>query len=68
MNNSKLNASVEACEYIKSKIEPESIIGVGTGSTVNYFIDELAKLKHLFKGTVQLWETKIHCTTMQLAE
>ena len=29
-----------------------SIIGVGTGSTVNYFIQELAKIKHMFKGAV----------------
>lgn len=28
------------------------IIGVGTGSTANFFIDELAKIKHKIKGTV----------------
>ena len=28
------------------------IIGVGTGSTANFFIDELAKIKHTIKGTV----------------
>lgn len=28
------------------------IIGVGTGSTANFFIDELAKIKHQIKGTV----------------
>jgi ribose 5-phosphate isomerase A len=28
------------------------IIGVGTGSTANYFIDELAKVKHRFDGAV----------------
>jgi ribose 5-phosphate isomerase A len=28
------------------------IIGVGTGSTANFFIDELAKIKDRFKGTV----------------
>ena len=52
MSNSKLNASIEAIEYIKSKIDINSIIGVGTGSTVNYFIEELAKIKHTFKGAV----------------
>ena len=52
MSNSKLNASIEAIKYIKPKIDFNSIIGVGTGSTVNYFIEELAKIKHLFKGTV----------------
>ena len=52
MSNSKLNASIEAIEYIKPKIDMSSIIGVGTGSTVNYFIEELAKIKHMFKGAV----------------
>ena len=52
MSNSKLNASIEAIEYIKPKIDINSIIGVGTGSTVNYFIEELAKIKHIFKGAV----------------
>ena len=52
MSNSKLNASIEAIKYIKPKIDFNSIIGVGTGSTVNYFIEELAKIKHLFKGAV----------------
>ena len=52
MSNSKLNASIEAIEYLKPKIDTNSIIGVGTGSTVNYFIDELAKIKHIFKGAV----------------
>ena len=52
MSNSKLNASIEAIEYIKPKIDMNSIIGVGTGSTVNYFIQELAKIKHIFRGAV----------------
>ena len=52
MSNAKLNASLEAIEYIKPKINMDSIIGVGTGSTVNFFIQELAKIKQLFKGAV----------------
>ena len=52
MSKSKLNASIEAIEYIKPKIRINSIIGVGTGSTVNFFINELAKIRHLFKGAV----------------
>jgi ribose 5-phosphate isomerase A len=36
-----------AIEYVRS-----GIIGVGTGSTANYFIDELAKIKHRFDGAV----------------
>ncbi|MET3119071.1 ribose 5-phosphate isomerase A [Undibacterium sp. GrIS 1.8] len=30
----------------------DSIVGVGTGSTANFFIDELAKIKHKIKGAV----------------
>jgi ribose 5-phosphate isomerase A len=37
-----------AIEYVV----PETIIGVGTGSTANFFIDELAKIKHTIEGTV----------------
>ncbi len=36
-----------AVEYVKS-----GIIGVGTGSTANYFIDELAKVKGRIDGAV----------------
>ena len=57
MSNSKLNASIEAIEYIKPKIRIDSIIGVGTGSTVNFFINELAKIRHLFKGAVSSSDT-----------
>ena len=37
----KKQAAIEAIKYIKDY----SIIGVGTGSTVNYFIQELGKMK-----------------------
>jgi ribose 5-phosphate isomerase A len=52
MSNAKLNASIEACEYVRANIDINSIIGIGTGSTVNYFIEELAKIKNLFRGAV----------------
>ncbi len=50
MNQDQLKALVgkAAVDYI---IE-DAIVGVGTGSTVNYFIDELAKIKHKIKGAV----------------
>lgn len=41
-----------AADYIKPHLEYNSIIGVGTGSTANCFIDELAKFKHIFDGAV----------------
>jgi len=36
---------------IKYVVE-DTIIGIGTGSTANYFIDALAAMKHKIKGTV----------------
>lgn len=41
-----------AADYIKPHLENDSIIGVGTGSTANCFIDALAEFKHLFDGAV----------------
>lgn len=41
-----------AVEYILPMLESDTIVGVGTGSTANLFIDELAKYKHDFDGTV----------------
>ncbi len=33
-------------------IEDDSVVGVGTGSTVNFFIEELARIKHRIEGAV----------------
>ncbi len=33
-------------------LEPNTIIGVGTGSTANHFIDALATIRHRIEGTV----------------
>jgi ribose 5-phosphate isomerase A len=33
-------------------VEDNAIIGVGTGTTINYFIDALANIKHRLQGTV----------------
>jgi len=44
----KQAVAISAIDYV---IDGE-IIGVGTGSTANFFIDELAKIKHRIKGTV----------------
>ena len=41
-----------AVAYILPMLEANTIVGVGTGSTANLFIDELAKHKGLFDGTV----------------
>jgi ribose 5-phosphate isomerase A len=44
----KQAVAVAAIQYV---VDGE-IIGVGTGSTANFFIDELAKIKQRIKGTV----------------
>ncbi len=41
-----------AVDYIQPKLEHDSIVGVGTGSTANFFIDYLAEIKGLFDGAV----------------
>ena len=46
-----------AADYIDRYLRSDSIIGVGTGSTANYFIDALAKVKHKFDGAVSSSES-----------
>jgi len=41
-----------AFDYVESKLEYDTVIGVGTGSTANYFIDELGKIANRISGTV----------------
>lgn len=41
-----------AVEHIQGKLKNDTIIGVGTGSTTNFFIDALEEIKHTFDGTV----------------
>ena len=44
----KKRAAAAALEYV----EDDTVIGVGTGSTVNYFIDALSRIKHRLEGAV----------------
>lgn len=48
MSEAKRLAGEKAIEYV----EDGSIVGVGTGSTVAYFIDALARIKHRIEGAV----------------
>src|SRR5690554_7727733 len=48
----KQAAAEAAVAYIRPYLESDTAIGVGSGSTVNYFIEALAKDKHLFAGAV----------------
>ncbi len=54
VNQDQLKQAVAraAIEYIEPRLREDSIIGIGTGSTANYFIDYLAPLREQFAGTV----------------
>ena len=41
-----------AFEHVESLLENDTIVGVGTGSTANFFIKELGKISHKLNGTV----------------
>ncbi len=40
----------QVAEAALDYVEDDSIVGVGTGSTVNFFIDCLASIKHRIDG------------------
>lgn len=41
-----------AFDYVKPRLKADSVIGIGTGSTANFFIDFLAELRNEFAGAV----------------
>jgi ribose 5-phosphate isomerase A len=41
-----------ALAYIKPKLDDDTVLGIGTGSTANLFIDNLASIKGLINATV----------------
>tara|TARA_R110002072_G_scaffold271072_1_gene431013 strand:- start:231 stop:944 length:714 start_codon:yes stop_codon:yes gene_type:complete len=41
-----------ALDYIQPRLENDTILGIGTGSTANLFIDALARIKGQINGTV----------------
>ncbi len=47
-DDKKKAAAVAAAQYVK----PGTVVGVGTGSTVNYFIDALAPVANQLEGAV----------------
>ena len=52
MSAAKISVAKKAIDYIKKKLSKDTILGVGTGSTINFFIQELDALKHFFRGAV----------------
>ena len=41
-----------AFKHVESMLDDDTIVGVGTGSTANFFIEELGKISHKLNGTV----------------
>ena len=54
MNQDELKRRVAeaALEHIEPLLHPDTVVGVGTGSTANCFIDVLAEVRHKFDATV----------------
>jgi ribose 5-phosphate isomerase A len=48
----KQNVAREAVQYILPMLDPRAVVGVGTGSTVDLFIDALAAHKGSFRAAV----------------
>lgn len=48
----KQQAADAALQYIAPMLDPAAVIGVGTGSTADLFIDGLVKCKGMFRGAV----------------
>ena len=48
----KKAAARSAFEYVKSLLDMDTIIGIGTGSTTNFFIEELSSINQKIEGVV----------------
>tara|TARA_A100001037_G_C15049497_1_gene589394 strand:+ start:418 stop:1092 length:675 start_codon:yes stop_codon:yes gene_type:complete len=60
----KRSAAKAALEYVEPRLTNKSIIGVGTGSTTNFFIRLLASIRHKFDAAV----SSSHASTRLLEE
>jgi ribose 5-phosphate isomerase A len=54
MTQDELKALVAqaAADYVKQEVPEGAVLGVGTGSTANLFIDAVAAFKERFSGAV----------------
>lgn len=52
IEEAKKNAACKACDIVSKKVSSNTILGLGTGSTIKYFIDECRKFIEGFKGVV----------------
>mgnify|MGYP005691565299 FL=1 len=52
MSAAKISVAKKAINQIEKKFTRDMVLGIGTGSTVNFFIEELSKYKNHFYGAV----------------
>ena len=52
MSTAKISVAKQAIHHIEKKLSKNMILGIGTGSTVNFFIEQLSRYKNHFKGAV----------------
>ena len=52
MSTAKISVAKKAIHHIEKKLSKNMILGIGTGSTVNFLIEELSRYKNHFKGAV----------------
>ena len=48
----KRAAADAALAHIEPLLNPDSVVGVGTGSTANHFVDALIRVRHKFDAAV----------------
>jgi len=48
----KLAAAQAALDHLRPRLDDRSVVGIGTGSTANHFIDLLAGIRNQFDGAV----------------
>ena len=52
MSAAKISVAKKAINQIEKNFTRDMVLGIGTGSTVNFFIEELSKYKNHFYGAV----------------
>ena len=52
MSAAKISVAKKAINHIEKNFTRDMVLGIGTGSTVNFFIEELSKYKNHFYGAI----------------
>jgi len=52
MSAAKISVAKKAINHIDKNFTRDMVLGIGTGSTVNFFIEELSKYKNHFYGAI----------------